>query len=362
MIVNSDPDTAYSLDPAGLQSALDRLVTAGTLTQQQSDDVLLEIRGCMTSRIPAQADPSARATLTATPSTPPATSPRPVPWMALLAEAGGYVGSIFVLSSALVLVGPRWDNLSHWARVLDLGLPALALLTGAAILMVTTPGGWQVEPGNGSPARRRLISALLVLAAGLSASLAAELVGGGDEVWPTGSFLAVSAVGYLFCRGPLLHLATGVSLAWFGGMAAFLYGGDQDWWRSGGLGVALAGAAWLALSLLRRLRERELGLALGAAGVFIGGEMLTSMDFSPEPGYITIALLVVLTLTGYVRTQTISLLAAGVISLAVIVPQTITHYAEGELGAAGGLLITGLSIIGASLFGLRLRHEVTHSA
>ncbi len=347
MIMNSDPDTAHSLDSAGLESALDRLVTAGTLTRQQADEVVRE--ACD----PVAAD---------TPPQPMVPAPRQLPWMALLAEAGGYVGGVFILSAALVLAGPRWEHLGHWARVTYLATPAVALVVAAVALALATAGGWSVQPGNGSPARRRLISVLVLVAAAFSAALGEELSDHNDQVWSIGAFLVVAATGYLLCRGGLLHLATGISLAWFGGMTLFLYGDDHEWWRSSGLGVTLAGTLWLVLSLTGRLRERQLGLAIGAAAVFVGGEILTALDFSPEPGFIVIAVLAVLALTGYVRTQELVLLAAGVVSLAILVPQAITHYAEGQLGAAGGLLITGLSIIGASLFGLRLRHEVaTHS-
>jgi len=48
----------------------------------------------------------------------------------------------------------------------------------------------------------------------------------------------------------------------------------------------------------------------------------------------------------------------GVVALATVVPQAVIDYTGGALGAAGALLVVGLSIVGASVIGLRLRHEV----
>ena len=53
-----------------------------------------------------------------------------------------------------------------------------------------------------------------------------------------------------------------------------------------------------------------------------------------------------------------AVLAVGVVALATVVPQAVIHYTDGALGAAGSLLVVGLSIVGASAAGLRLRKEV----
>jgi hypothetical protein len=48
----------------------------------------------------------------------------------------------------------------------------------------------------------------------------------------------------------------------------------------------------------------------------------------------------------------------GVVALATVVPEAVLHYTHGSLGAGAALLVVGLSIVGASVLGLRLRHEV----
>jgi hypothetical protein len=50
-------------------------------------------------------------------------------------------------------------------------------------------------------------------------------------------------------------------------------------------------------------------------------------------------------------------LVVGVVALATVVPQAVIDYTDGALGAAGALLLSGLSIVGASVLGLRLHRE-----
>jgi hypothetical protein len=49
-----------------------------------------------------------------------------------------------------------------------------------------------------------------------------------------------------------------------------------------------------------------------------------------------------------------------VFALATVVPQAVIDYTDGALGAAGALMLIGLSIVGASLVGVRLRSTSRH--
>jgi len=60
-------------------------------------------------------------------------------------------------------------------------------------------------------------------------------------------------------------------------------------------------------------------------------------------------------LIGYLVTGQLSALGVGAASLAVVVPQVVIDYTEGSLGAAGGLLLSGLSMVAASVLAARLR-------
>lgn len=173
--------------------------------------------------------------------------------------------------------------------------------------------------------------------------------------------LAVTAAGYLACRTVLLHMATALALGWAMAQTLELVGTGEAWWHSWSLGLATGGAAWAVLAAAGALSERTLGMALGGAMVYIGGEGLTFQDSPAEAGYTVVGLLVLAALAGYLRTRVVAVLAVGVIALASIVPQMITDYTDGALGAAGALLVSGLSIVGASVLGLRLRHEVAQA-
>jgi hypothetical protein len=63
-------------------------------------------------------------------------------------------------------------------------------------------------------------------------------------------------------------------------------------------------------------------------------------------------------LAGYLALREVALLAAGAVALAVVVPQAAIDYSDGALGAAGALLVSGLSIVAASVVGLRVRKAV----
>jgi hypothetical protein len=52
-------------------------------------------------------------------------------------------------------------------------------------------------------------------------------------------------------------------------------------------------------------------------------------------------------------------LATGVIALTLAVPEALTDWAQGSLGSAGVLLATGVTLLAASVGGLRLRRETT---
>ena len=113
------------------------------------------------------------------------------------------------------------------------------------------------------------------------------------------------------------------------------------------------------------LDERHLGLVSAGALFFVGAEMLTTdaateRSWANVAGYILLSLLAAAGLVGYVRTRYVGVLAVGVIALATVVPQAVIDYTDGALGAAGALLLIGLSIVGASLVGVRLRSTSRH--
>lgn len=326
-----------------LNAALERLTASGRLSPDQADAVRVEYS-------------SAR---------PPSTRP---PWTALLPEVGGYVGGAFVLAAALVLAGPRWDDLGRVGQLLVLGVPSLLVVAAAVVVMRTTPGGWRVHAGPEGGSRRRLVAVLLLVGIALAIGFVAVLAGPDDDGRAAATFAAVGSIaGYLVCRIAVLQLAALLSLA----VAAVSwlvwavptdegdpYGGPPATVVAVGIALCLIAVGWALLALRGVLDERHLGLVASGVLFFVGAQVLATGSGRPGvtgAGYLLLALLAAAGLVGYVRTRYLGVLAVGVVALAVVVPQAVIDYTNGALGAGGALLLVGLSIVVASVLGLRLR-------
>jgi hypothetical protein len=169
----------------------------------------------------------------------------------------------------------------------------------------------------------------------------------------------VCAIGYAFCRSALLQLAVGIATALMLTAATDRYTGDGDrapW------GLVLAGVLWLGLGAAGVLAERTLGVVLAAVMAYAGGEAL-ALDGDRAVGYLVVGSVAVAGLAGYLWTRRVAVLVVGVVALATVVPQVVEHYSRGALRAGGALLVTGLSIVGASMIGLVLhRRPPAHRA
>jgi hypothetical protein len=329
-----------------LRAGLDRLVGDGVLSRDQADAVLRE------ARLDAEPEPEQRHG-----------------WTTVLAEVGGYVGAAFVVAAVAVFTGPHWDQLSTGMRLAILASPAAALLMAAVVIARSTPGGWPVHDRPGIGARRRLIAALWLSAGGLLAGVTGVLTsdpqgasGSRQGALVTVTAMGVWIVGYLAGRTPLLHIAVAAATAF---VPYLLWD-----WLAQNSDVALAGytllvvaVVWAVLSLRRVLDEQLLGLAVAGTLGFIGAETLTQTDEGggPAVGYLALAAIALAGLLGYAATRLTVVLVVGVVALATVVPQAVIDYTDGALGAAGALLVSGLSIVGASVLGLRLHRDAADS-
>lgn len=303
------------------------------------------------------------------------------PWTAVLPEVGGYVGAAFVMAAALVLAVPRWDDFSRTGQIAILAIAALLSVGAALTVALSTPGRWSVHARPGLGARRRLVSVLLALGIAAAAGAVAVLTGSDTADRAAATTAAVLAIAaYLFCRVPLLHLAVLGSVAissqaWLVSLVPTVLGGwtpDGPELVSGpdgaiGLCLVVIATAWAVLAVVGILDERHLGLVSAGALFFVGAEILTTVSYTAGPhalinaaGYVLLGLLAAAGLVGYVRTRYVGVLAVGVIALATVVPQAVIDYTDGALGAAGALLLIGVSIVGASLVGVRLRSTSRH--
>jgi len=344
------PPGPTGVPPGPLNEALARLVSRGTLTPEQADAVLAETLG-----------PAAVPARTSRPR-----GPRRA-WTSVLAEVGAYVGGAFVVAAIAVFTGQGWHRIGTAGRLFVFGVPAVLVLLAAAGVARATPGGWSVHEREGTGPWRRLVATLVLGGGALLGGFTGVIAnaarphtseGAGVATVVTGTMLAVWALGYLVCRSPLLHLGCAAAAG-----ATVISG--LNWVDPGvgpaaiGLGLLVLGAVWAGLSLTGVLDERTLGVIAAAVMGFVGAEtMAQGGSVARAVGYLALAGIAVAGLVGYVSTRLVAVLVVGVVALATVVPQAVIDYTGGALGAAGALLVVGLSIVGASVIGLRLRRDV----
>ncbi len=349
-----------------LDAALARLEAAGRLTAAQVAEVRREFAESPDEPTPGAGAASAPEHGTGS-GRPPV--PGPEPWRAMLPEIGGYIGGVFVIAATAVLVGPYWETIPRLLQVLLFAVPAALLFAAAVLIALAAPGGWNPRAGRVPTARRRVVAVLLIAGAVLGGGAAAVLAdtGAADRVAFAGASVLLLAA-YAFCRTALIQLAALLSCvfaveSWTAWAAHQLTGTLNP---SVPIGAALCGLAvvWYAASVVGLIEERRLALVAACAVVFAAAEILAIGGESPgavAAGYLLLALLAAGGLVGYLRTGLTGLLVVGVVALATVVPQAILEYTNGALGAGGALLVVGLSIIGASVLGFRLRRgEPSH--
>jgi hypothetical protein len=330
---------------SALDAGLARLVAAGTITGAQADAVRAELGA--PERVTGVA-PAVEGTAGAAP-----VDRRPL--TAVLAEVAGYVGAAFVGAAVIAVAGPRWDSLGTGGQLAVLLVPAALMLAAAVGVASSAPGSWTpraVAPGQGP--RRRLVSVLVLLAAGLCAG-AAGVIARGDGEQPVAAAvvgLVLAGAGYVLCRTVLLHLGVAFAATMTVYAVTDLAGADFD--VAGALVVVL-GVVWALAALAGVLAERVLGLVVAAGLAFVGAEnvVIEASGAAELAGYAALLAVAVAGLGGYLALREVPVLAAGALVLAVAVPQVVVDYSDGALGAAGALLVSGLTIVAASVFGLR---------
>ncbi|MFW5419249.1 hypothetical protein J0910_21765 [Nocardiopsis sp. CNT-189] len=338
-------------EPRGARGeALDRLVAEGVITREQAAAVGAALEG-------AEARPQVR-------------------W----AEAVGYVGGALVLAAVAVFMATAWDAITPTARALLLAA-LVPVLAAAGTVMAGGPRA--LRPGTEPPAVRRRIGGTLFALAAVAASLAVgvwaeELVDSHDSLTPQ---IAASAVGLAAAAAgyAALRSAPGAVAAW--GMSAFLVGSSawesayritgavQDYEDPGyaaaqdamvnttGLALAALGAVWIGLAFAGAVRERGTAVGLGAATAFAGAEFLT------EPfNHLGVLVLAAALFACHVLWRSRAgagrgpgaALVFGIIAVTAGVPQLVWYLTDGEMSAAGVLLVAGAVLLLSSWLGLRL--------
>lgn len=274
-----------------------------------------------------------------------------------LAELAGYVGGGFTLAASLRFVGQAWDAVDRPARVALLGAVTLILLAVAAAIGGGTPAALRALVGQPAAVRRRLVATLLAVAAatagvcaGAAAMHHAALAGGAAA-------LIVAAAGYTLVRTPVGLLATWLAGAVLTGAITDTAGLESL--RAYAVAYVAYGTVWAVAALRGWIREQSLGLAAAAAVALVGAQL--PIGDAPSWGYLLTSAVALACLAGYLVRRSWVLIAAGVVGVTLVVPEAVFDWTDGAFGGAGILLVAGLSLLTASMLGLRLHRGSVHS-
>lgn len=278
-----------------------------------------------------------------------------------LAEIAGYAGGALVVAAIGLALASEWNNLSEGGQVATLGVLTLVLGVAGAVAAAVAGGTPELRSGR-DDVRRRLTSALLTgaaVAGAFTVARTAELASDDFTWWP-GFFgglvaAALGCVAYRVAPSALAQLPVlgGVLVAVMTGLDLLTDGSNEI--AIPALAYLAVGAGWAALAELGTLREPVVARFFGVA-LALGGAQLPAFDLA----WLCYVLTVAVAAAGfvmYLRTVSWPYLVAGVLGITLVVPEAVTDWTDGSLGIAGGVLVAGLALLGASLAGLRVRRE-----
>jgi len=275
-----------------------------------------------------------------------------------LAEVAGYVGGALVVAAAVVFLGEQWETLSTTGRVATLAAIGVVLF-GAAVVVLRTGG----DDGG---VRRRLASALtsgsaVAVGFGVGVLVDAQAQDSSNLAWLVASVaaLAVAVGGYLLAPSALGQLATAAGAVSAVSAALAMTGGSGELSELPfAFALAAVGVAWLVLTEQHVFGERYVGLATGCVLVLYGAQSPVMDGTAAWVGYLMTAAVAAAGVWLYVRSRALPYLVTAVAAITLVVPEALLDWTDGSLGTAGMLLATGLTLLVASLLGLRLRQEV----
>ncbi len=278
----------------------------------------------------------------------------------MLVEIAAYVGSALVLASVGLILAQLWDGFSDSLQVALLAMIGV-LLAGVGVAASRIRGGYAELAAGRDEVRRRLTSTLLTagaLAVALAVSHQASLVvddfsSSVPSVLGGLTMLVLAAVGYRYA-----HSALGL-VAMIGAVVLVAV----NVWRDDspltvGVTFLVVAVAWLALTEVPVFRERMVARSLGVALALWGAQTVLFDGGHDNLAYALTAAVAAAGFVLYLRTAAWPYLVVGVLGITLVVPEAVTGWTDSRLGPAGAVLVAGLTLLGASLAGLRARREV----
>ncbi len=281
-----------------------------------------------------------------------------------LVEVVAYLGGALVLAAGGLFVLQEWDDLGFGAQVTLLAVVAVVLAVAGGVSS-RVPAGAPPLREEVNDSRRRLSGTLLSGAALTVAVLVGWVI---DEMtsydypgiyWPVvlgaGAGVLLAAVSY---RVSPTAVGVVAMMAGLVTVAVNLVTGVTDY-EGGAIGGAmfLVGAGWLGLTEMGWFRETTVARTLGVATALVGAQVAVTDGTHAWIGYVLTVLVAVVGIAVYLRNVAWPYLAGAVIAVTLVVPEAITDWTDGSIGAIGGVLIAGVTLLVASFAGYRVRAE-----
>ena len=285
-----------------------------------------------------------------------------------LVEVVAYLGGALVLAAGALFLFQEWGNLGFGTRVVLLAVVAVVL--GVAGVLTAR------ERGVGGAdqrfdVRRRLAGSMLTGAALAVAFLVGYVLeewlnpGYRDVYWPAvvgasvGVVVAAPAYRLASTAVGLVGLLAGILTA----VGTLVSGSDLVGSEGDAFGVAffVVGVLWLVATESGLFREPTIARALGV-GVALFGAQVPAIDGTHAwLGYLLTVAVAVLGIAVYLPRNAWPYLAGAVVAVTLVVPEAVADWTEGSLGATGGVLVAGITLLVASFAGYRLRAETTEA-
>ena len=285
-----------------------------------------------------------------------------------LVEMSAYVGGALVVASIGLFLARYWADFSASVQVSVVASIAV-LLTVAGLAVSHLGSGIRALRDGRDDVRRRLVSALLTsaaVAAGIAVGRLVDLQthgNVGNESWPivagAATALVLAALAYAYAPSVLGQVAmTGALLMLITGGWTLLDEEPMDTvWP--GLAFMVVGIAWLVGAENSVFEEVVEARAIGSAVTLFGAQFTLAAGDHAAVTYLLTLLVAVAGFVMYLLVASWPYLVAGVVGTTLVVPEAIIDWTGGSLGPAGGVLVAGVTLLGASLAGLRVRKGVT---
>ncbi len=328
---------------------VDALIAARFVDPGARQDSIAVVGGVLDSRSPAPVDAPAEPGRRGLPQ---------------LVEVVAYLGGALVLAAGGLFLFQEWEELGFGTQVTLLFVVATVLAVAGGVAS-RAPAGAPRLRDELNDSRRRLSGTLLSGAALTAAFLVGRVV---HEVmdydypgvyWPAvlgaggGVLLATvtyrvspTAVGVVALMAGVItavsNLASGVDR----------YDGDAI-----GVALFLAGTAWLGLTEMGWFRETTVARTLGVATALVGAQVPVMDGTHSWLGYLLTGLVAVVGIAVYLGKVAWPYLAGAVIAVTLVVPESVSDWTDGSLGAIGAVLVAGVTLLVASFAGYRVRAE-----